>query len=58
MSFPRWGLRLMRRHIAAVKFLETHPLPVDVAQFDHECGVGQSRIHAHSRDSFDLFTRA
>ncbi|KAI9507513.1 glutamine-tRNA ligase [Russula earlei] len=27
---------------AAVKFLGAHPLPVDDAQFDHECGVGFS----------------
>ncbi|KAI0269475.1 glutaminyl-tRNA synthetase [Russula aff. rugulosa BPL654] len=27
---------------AAIKFLETHPLPADDAQFDHECGVGFS----------------
>ncbi|KAH9998238.1 hypothetical protein BJV77DRAFT_1058712 [Russula vinacea] len=27
---------------AAVKFLETHPLPVDDVQFGHECGVGHS----------------
>lgn len=31
-----------RNPAAAVKFLETHSLPVDQAQFDHECGVGQS----------------
>ena len=35
-------VRLTSRHTAAVKFLETHPLPVDDVQFDHECGVGQS----------------
>jgi hypothetical protein len=34
-------LGLMPGHLAAVKFLDTHPLPVDVAQFDQECGVGR-----------------
>ena len=31
-------------HAAAVKFLEAHSLPVDQAQFDRECGVGQPII--------------
>lgn len=35
-------VRLMSRHTAAVKFIDTQSLPVDDAQFDRECGVGQS----------------
>jgi len=38
-GFRYVGLTL--RYTAAIKFLETNPLPVDDAQFDHECGVGQ-----------------
>ena len=41
-STPSRYVRLTSRHTAAVKFLETHPLPVDDVQFGHECGVGQS----------------
>lgn len=27
--------------VAAVKYLGTHPLPVDDAEFNKECGVGK-----------------
>jgi hypothetical protein len=30
---------------AAIKYLESHALPVDVASFDKECGVGATLLH-------------
>lgn len=36
-----WTLKV---NVAAVKYVEGHPTPIDDADFDKNCGVGRSRI--------------
>jgi glutaminyl-tRNA synthetase len=50
-SFPDTS-KLTLTHTAAIKFLETHPLPVDDVQFDSECGVGQFRTECPARMTY------
>lgn len=45
-----FGHLILPSIIAAIKYLETNPTPVDDRAFDTECGVGQCCICALVRD--------